>query len=92
MLIIGSDYHPSVQQIAFVDTETGEYGERRLTHCAEAEQFYRELKQRGDSGDEPAAGIAVLCTRYPDAREVVFHHQLQAALGVVGTGFFFSGS
>ena len=24
MLIIGCDYHPSFQQIAFVDTETGE--------------------------------------------------------------------
>ena len=47
MLIIGCDFHPSVQQIAFVDTETGEYGERRLTHGAEAEQFYRELKQKG---------------------------------------------
>lgn len=49
MLIIGCDFHPSVQQIAFVDTETGECGERRLAHCAEAEQFYRELKQRGVS-------------------------------------------
>jgi transposase len=44
MLIIGCDYHPSVQQIALVDTETGECGERRLRHRAEAEQFYRELK------------------------------------------------
>jgi len=42
MLIIGCDYHPSVQQIAWVNTETRECGERRLTHCAEAEQFYRE--------------------------------------------------
>ncbi len=24
MLMIGVDYHPSVQQIAFTDTETGE--------------------------------------------------------------------
>ena len=46
MLIIGCDYHPGFQQIAFVDTETGELGERRLTHREEAEQFYRELKQR----------------------------------------------
>jgi len=30
MLIIGCDYHPSVQQIAFVDSETGECGERLL--------------------------------------------------------------
>ena len=44
MLIIGCDYHPSVQQIAWVDTETGKCGERRLRHRAEAEQFYRELK------------------------------------------------
>ena len=30
MLIIGVDYYPSDQYIAFVDTETGECGERRL--------------------------------------------------------------
>jgi hypothetical protein len=28
MLIIGCDYHPGFQQIAFVDMETGECGER----------------------------------------------------------------
>ena len=49
-IIIGVDYHPSDQYIAFVDTETGEYGERRLTHSeGEAEKFYRELAQRGGS-------------------------------------------
>ena len=46
MLIIGCDYHPGFQQIAFVDTETGELGERRLVHREAAEQFYRELRQR----------------------------------------------
>jgi len=46
MLIIGCDYHPGFQQIAFVDSETGECGERRLTHREEAEQFYRELSER----------------------------------------------
>src|SRR5215469_3590238 len=50
MLMIGVDYHPSFQQIAFCDQETGECGERRLTHSdGEAERFYRELKQRGVS-------------------------------------------
>jgi transposase len=50
MLMIGVDYHPSVQQIAFTDTETGEVGEQRLNHSdGEAEKFYRELKQRGVS-------------------------------------------
>jgi transposase len=47
MWIIGVDYHPSDQYIAFVDTETGESGERRLNHGdGEAERFYRELRQR----------------------------------------------
>jgi transposase len=40
MIIIGVDYHPSDQYIAFVDTETGEYGERQLKHGdREAEKF-----------------------------------------------------
>ena len=46
MLIIGCDYHPGFQQIACVDTDTGELSERRLAHREQAEQFYRELKQR----------------------------------------------
>jgi transposase len=50
MLIIGVDYHPSFQQIAFFDQETSECGERRLNHSdGEAEKFYRDLKQRGVS-------------------------------------------
>jgi len=32
MLIIGCDYHPGFQQIAYVDSETGEFQERRLKH------------------------------------------------------------
>jgi len=48
MLIIGVDYHPSFQQIAFLDQDTGECGERRLNHSdGEAEKFYRGLQQRG---------------------------------------------
>src|SRR6516225_6176252 len=48
MWIIGVDYHPSVQQIAFVNTDTGECGERRLSHGdREAEKFYRGLKAEG---------------------------------------------
>jgi hypothetical protein len=46
MLIIGCDYHPSVQQIGWVDRETGECGELRLTHRDGAQQFYRELKKK----------------------------------------------
>jgi len=47
MLIIGCDYHPGFQQVAFVDTATGECGERRLNHTEGAEQFYRDLHARG---------------------------------------------
>jgi len=48
MVIIGVDYHPSFQQIAFFVEETGEYGEQRLNHDGgEAERFYRDLQQRG---------------------------------------------
>src|SRR5207253_4120151 len=47
MIIIGCDYHPGFQQIAFVDTDTGEWNERKLGHREEAEQFYRQLQVRG---------------------------------------------
>src|SRR5947207_9997556 len=47
MIIIGCDYHPGFQQIAFVDTDTGEWNEGKLGHREEAEQFYRQLKVRG---------------------------------------------
>jgi len=44
MMIIGCDYHPSWQQISWVDTATGETGERKLDHASgEAERFYRQL-------------------------------------------------
>ena len=50
MIIIGVDYHPSSQQIALVNKETGEYEERQLNHSeGEAEKFYGDLKQRGIS-------------------------------------------
>src|ERR1700694_5345860 len=47
MIIIGCDYHPGCQQIAFVDTETGECSERRLEHREEAEEFYLDLRAKG---------------------------------------------
>ena len=49
MMIIGCDYHPGFQQIAFVNTETGDCGERRLEHREEAEKFYRDLAARAVS-------------------------------------------
>src|SRR5882724_1565189 len=70
-MVIGVDYHPSFQQIAFLVEETGEYNERRLNHSdGEAEKFYRDLQLQGacvtsgDGGDRifplvraPAGGV-----------------------------------
>ena len=47
MMVIGCDYQPGLQQIAFVDTETGKLQERRLEHRADAEKFYRDLAAQG---------------------------------------------
>src|SRR5712692_6020136 len=42
MVLIGCDYHPSWQQICWLDTATGETEERKLEHASgEAEKFYR---------------------------------------------------
>jgi len=43
MKIIGCDFHPSFQQIAMVDTESGEHTEKRLVPT-EAAEFYGQLQ------------------------------------------------
>ena len=44
MRIIGCDFHPSWQQVAVLDPETGELSERQLVNGdGEAERFYRGL-------------------------------------------------
>ena len=43
MKYIGCDFHPSFQQIAMLDMETGELVERRLLHTEEAKAFYGGL-------------------------------------------------
>jgi len=44
MLIVGCDFHTRYQQIAMMDTETGELVERRLEHAnGEARAFYASL-------------------------------------------------
>jgi transposase len=44
MMIIGCDFHPSWQQVSWLDMETGETGERKLVHASgEARQFYQQL-------------------------------------------------
>ncbi len=44
MRIIGCDYHPSWQQVCWLETTTGETGEEKLDHASgEATRFYRGL-------------------------------------------------
>ncbi len=43
MRIIGCDYHPSWQQVCWMETTTGETGEVKLEHASgEAARFYRQ--------------------------------------------------
>ena len=49
MIIIGVDFHPEFQQIAFLNTVTGEVEEKRLAHPGEVEKFYRALASANES-------------------------------------------
>lgn len=44
MKYIGCDFHPSFQQIALLDKETGEWVEHRLLHTEPARAFYEGLQ------------------------------------------------
>src|SRR5215831_2117321 len=58
MLIIGCDFHSRFQQIAMVDTDTGELIECRLDHSnGEAQTFYAGLQKPVRVGME-ATGYA----------------------------------
>jgi transposase len=53
MIIIGCDFHPSWQQICWLDKETGETGEKKLVHASgEAEKFYKQIPARALIGME----------------------------------------
>ena len=53
MMIIGCDLHTRYQQIAMLDTETGELLEQRLEHAnGEARAFYAALSGRVRVGIE----------------------------------------
>jgi transposase len=51
--MIGCDYHPSWQQVCWLETTTGETGEQKLEHASgEAERFYRQLRGQALIGME----------------------------------------
>ena len=76
MIIIGVDFHPEFQQIASVDTDTGEVQEKRLAHREEAEKFYRalagqkvrvgmEARGHGRHSSSPTRTRGILLARVP---------------------------
>ena len=45
MLIVGCDFHPIWQQVAWLETETGEGGEQKLVNGnGEAERIWKRLR------------------------------------------------
>jgi transposase len=58
MKIIGCDFHSRFQQIAMLDTETGEFVERRLEHeSGEAKTFYAALDSPARVGIEATGPV-----------------------------------
>ena len=55
MKIIGCDFHPSYQQIALVDTETGELQELRLEGRKLAVKMYWMLRENRPYSPPPVA-------------------------------------
>ena len=54
MMIIGCDFHPSWQQVSWLDSETGDCGERKLVHAnGDGKVFYEQwvvgMKATGNS-------------------------------------------
>jgi transposase len=44
MMLIGCDFHPSWQQVCWLDQETGETAEQKLVHASkDAEKFYKKI-------------------------------------------------
>src|SRR5207245_10564492 len=57
MMIIGCDFHSRYENVAMVDTETGEVVERRLEHeNGEARAFYAGLPSEARVGIEATGG------------------------------------
>ena len=70
MLIVGCDFHPSWQQIAVFDEETGEVNEYKLSNGDDAaEQFYRKLPAPARIGLE-ACGNSQVGDKYAKKEDV----------------------
>jgi hypothetical protein len=79
MLIIGCDFHPSFQQVAIFDNQTGEIEGKRLQHREPAEQFYRSLPAGARIGMEA-------CGHYPWFERLLAECGHELWLGDAGAG------
>jgi hypothetical protein len=71
MMIIGCDFHPSWQQITWLDSETGETGEQKLLHGnGEAQQFYQQLAAPALIGMEATGTTELLNGNWRDRAEL----------------------
>src|SRR5258708_19362169 len=55
MLMIGCDFHPGLEEVAILDTQTGQRQQQRLSHAFGLEpvrQFYAGLPRPGRDGLE----------------------------------------
>jgi transposase len=71
MRIIGCDYHPSWQQVCWLETTTGETGELKLDHASgEATRFYRQLPGQALIGMESTGN----CQWFVEMATTAGHH------------------
>src|SRR5271166_2930685 len=99
MMIIGCDFHPSWQQVSWMDRETGETGEQKLVQASgDAERFYRGLAAPALIGMEATGNchwlvdlLAELGTRVVGGRRGADPGELRAAAedGQAGCGAYF---
>lgn len=73
MMIIGCDFHPSWEQVAWLETETGETNEQKLIHGnGEAERFYAGLASPALIGLEATGNCQWLLDRLRDGGHEVW--------------------
>ena len=76
MTIVGCDFHPSFQQVAILDDQTGEERVLRLDHPEPARRFYQQL--RGEGVRTENGWNRALATDYKNLR---FHISFWEAAG-----------
>ena len=82
-MIIGCDFHPSWQQIAWVDSETGETGEQKLAHASgEARKFYAQLRAPALIGIEATGNSQWFVEMVEDVGHAIRIGDAAASVGV----------